>query len=48
MMTDKDCEEEEYEAECWRRDVEQGITCGRLGDDRYGTNRTEDEPLEEE
>jgi len=48
MMTDRDCEQEEYESDCWRRDVEQGIIGGRLLDDIHGTTRPADEPWEDE
>ena len=48
MMTDLDCREEEHELICWQRDVEQGITCGRLGDDRYGMTLPKDEPEDQE
>lgn len=48
MMTDRDCVEEEYMAECWRRDVEQGIMGGTILDDIHGTSRSSDEPWGEE
>lgn len=48
MMTDRDCEEEEHQFECWRRDVEQGITGGCLGDDIHGCVRPTDDDEDEE
>ena len=48
MMSDLDCREEEHEAICRRRDIEQGIMGGTILDDIHGTTRPEDEPWEDE
>jgi hypothetical protein len=39
MMTDLECQQEEHEALCRARDIEQG--CWE-GDDQYGLTRAED------
>ena len=44
MITDRECREEEHEAICRGRDVDQGIGC----DDLFGTRRPQDEPWEDE